>query len=178
MKEEIWKDIPNYKGVYQVSNLGKVRSLDRVINSGRMAKGITLKADLNANGYMIVNLYMNGIRSHKRVHRLVLLSFLGPSQLSCDHLNGIRHDNRLENLEYVTARENVRRGNISDKNKKKTSIYTGVSWKKRDRKFESKIFINGKNRHLGHFVDELEAAQAYRNELKKHHIQTGETNAN
>lgn len=98
-KIEIWKDIPNYEGLYQVSNLGNVRSVKR--NSQK-------KPFKNHSGYLRVNLFKNGKGVKHSVHRLVLLGFIGESDLHVNHINAIKDDNRLENLEYVTPKENSR----------------------------------------------------------------------
>ena len=98
--KEIWKDIPNYEGLYQVSNLGRVRSL---YNKGRV-----LKPRKHRNGYQEVNLSKRKIIKTKLIHRLVMLVFIGESDLQVNHINGIKTDNRLENLEYCTSRDNIR----------------------------------------------------------------------
>ena len=99
--EEIWKDIPNYEGMYQVSNLGRVRSLwfgnERVLKLGFSGRG----------GYHLVVLCKGGAKKNKSIHRLVMLAFVGESDLQVNHKNGIKTDNRLENLEYCTASENT-----------------------------------------------------------------------
>ena len=99
--EEIWKDIPNYKGMYQVSNLGRVKSFKR-------GKERVLKTVPHKDGYYLVALYKGGERKMNLVHRFVMLAFVGESDLQVNHINGIKTDNRLENLEYCTALENTR----------------------------------------------------------------------
>lgn len=99
-KVEIWKDIPNYEGSYQVSSLGRVKSLQN--NKPRF-----LKPRNNGNGYYYVCLYKYNKQFQVSVHRLVLSIFSGDSILEVNHINGIKSDNRLENLEYVTPKENM-----------------------------------------------------------------------
>jgi hypothetical protein len=98
MTEEIWKDLPEYEGLYQISNLGRVYSLflNRIIKPFRNQKGY-LRLDLRGKK-----------RTTKVVHRLVLETFTGPQpKLQVNHKNGIKDDNRLENLEWVTGQQNV-----------------------------------------------------------------------
>ena len=98
--KEIWKDIPNYEGMYQVSNLGRVKSLKR-------GKQHFLKCWEHCSGYIHVGLSINFKRKTFKVHRLVMLAFVGESDLQVNHKNGIKADNRLENLEYCTRSENI-----------------------------------------------------------------------
>lgn len=113
MKEqELWKDIQGYDGKYQVSTLGRVRSVKRtVINSrGRKQsfKETILRPDHAPNGYERVGLYDKGRLKHRRVAKLVYEAFVGPvpEGLEIDHLNGNNTDNRLENLRVCTHKEN------------------------------------------------------------------------
>ena len=110
---EIWKDIPNYEGSYQVSNMGRVRSLDRVIaikdGSMRKHKGRVLKAHLN-KGYERLRLCIDNEVTNKFVHRLVLETFkphVNMNDLQVNHIDGDKLNNHLTNLEWVTARDNI-----------------------------------------------------------------------
>ena len=115
--KEVWKDIPDYDGRYQVSNIGRVRSLDKeVINSGRrlFCKGRVLSSSKHNMGYLRVSLPFI-IRQKKRksffIHRLVLMAFKGmptKKRYDCNHINGIKADNRIENLEWCSRKENIR----------------------------------------------------------------------
>jgi hypothetical protein len=98
--KEIWKDVPNYEGHYQVSNLGRVKSL-------KSGKDKILKPKGNGRGYLQVGLRKEGERKFFLIHRLVMLLFVGESDLEVNHKNGIKADNRLENLEYCTRSENM-----------------------------------------------------------------------
>jgi len=99
--EEIWKDLPEYEGLYQVSNLGRVRSL-------KFGRERILKPGLNGRGYYTVGLCRGGKGETYAIHRLVMLAFVGESDLHVNHKSGVKTDNRLENLEYCTRSENIR----------------------------------------------------------------------
>ena len=153
---EIWKDVVDYEGLYQISNLGRVKSL-------QFNKEKILKPQLVNNNYFIVRLCNNNYKS-RLVHQLVAESFLGHKpcghKLVVDHINDIKTDNRLENLQIVTQRFNNRKaqGNYS-------SNYKGVSWAKESNKWTSRIYIKGKYQYLGLFINEHEAHLTYQNAL-------------
>jgi NUMOD4 motif-containing protein/HNH endonuclease len=107
---EIWKDIVGFEGRYQVSNLGNVKSLDRVTKTKkgqRAYKGKVCSNCLDTKGYVVVNLSSGseGVRQHY-VHRLVATAFLGASTLQVNHKDLRTDNNNIENLEYVTMFEN------------------------------------------------------------------------
>lgn len=172
--EEIWKDIPDYEGYYQVSNLGRVRSLDRVVEHHKTGlvnlKGVLLKHGLNRYGYPFVNLCVNGNRKTIRVHQLVAMAFMGHEpcgqKLVIDHIDDNPQNNRVDNLQIVTQRFNVfkTQGKYSSK-------YKGVCWHKNTNKWCSKICINGKSKYLGYFTSEEEAHEAYLKAVKELELQ-------
>ena len=98
MTDEVWKPVVGFEGKYEVSNMGRVRSL---IGGSRVLRQQRLHS-----GYTEVILVGN----HRRVHRLVLEAFVGPRPdgYQCDHINTVRDDNRIENLRWVTASANQR----------------------------------------------------------------------
>jgi hypothetical protein len=102
---EIWKDIPNYKGRYQVSNTGKVRSLNYLGTKGKIQE---LKLSVNDHGYKRVHFKVGDQAKTFDVHRLVALAFIGkPNGLQVNHIDGNKLNNHVLNLEYVTASQNT-----------------------------------------------------------------------
>lgn len=111
MEKEIWKDIPDYIGVYQVSNLGRIRSLDRYIERGKSGffkEGQIQKLQNNGNGYLYKQLKYKGKHRNFYIHRLVLMVFVGerPDGMVICHKDGDITNNKLSNLRYDTPLEN------------------------------------------------------------------------
>jgi hypothetical protein len=109
--EEIWKKVENYEGYYEVSNFGRIRSVNRKIKasrgSTRIREGKIMIPQLKKNYYEI-NLSKLSDTKNYILHRLIAKAFI-PNPLNkkeVNHINGIGTDNRIENLEWVTAREN------------------------------------------------------------------------
>ena len=156
---ETWKDIKGYEGLYQVSDLGRIK---RFVKD---KKGRVLKPSAGKGGYINVNLSKNGVSITKTIHTLVAITFLnhipnGYKGLVVDHVNNIKSDNRLSNLQLITQRQNT-----SKDKKGFTSKYTGVSWHKKSEKWISRIVINGKVKYIGCFHNELDAHKAYQKAL-------------
>lgn len=161
---ENWKNIVGYEGLYQVSDQGRVKSLDRVVvrSDGKVMnyKSRIMKPAIDKKGYKRVALSKENKLSTYKVHRLVAQHFLGNSELIVDHIDHDRSNNNLSNLRYVNARENS-----SHRKDKGSSEYIGVSWDKFTNSWKSSIQVQGKLKHLGRFDTELEASQAYQKEL-------------
>ena len=140
MKEEIWKVIPGYEK-YEASSLGNIRS----------------------NWFNKVTVFKPSL--HKSVHQLIAMTFLEhtPSKFSIvvDHINNIKTDNRVCNLQLLTTRENTTKEIYG------SSKYIGVSYNKKLSAYESKINHNGKLIYLGIYKNEIDAAEAYKNYLNK-----------
>ena len=111
---EFWKSVIGYEGMYEVSNTGNVRSVDRQVstnikfNTSRIIKGKTLNMNLKHTGYYSVDLCKNGKVKTESVHRLVAIAFIPNPNSSkvVNHINGIKTDNRVENLEWVSYKDN------------------------------------------------------------------------
>lgn len=95
---EIFKDIPDYEGLYQVSNKGKVKSI---------ITGKIRKTYIENNGYERIILYKNNKAKIHSIHRLVALIYIGKNNLEVNHIDGNKLNNNLENLEYCTRIENM-----------------------------------------------------------------------
>ena len=104
--------VVGYEGLYEVSNLGRVRSLDRIDRFGRLYKGRILKNTLSCYGYYVVVLCNSGKQTNKRVNRLVAEAFIpNPDNLPVvNHKNEIKIDNRAENLEWCSIEYNSNYG--------------------------------------------------------------------
>lgn len=107
MQTEIWKPIPGWEGIYEASNLGNIRSLPRTTKTGAKIKGRVMKSSADEWGYRHLSLHANGVRKTYKVHRLVLMAFVGVSSLQVNHKDGVKFNNNLENLEYTTPTENL-----------------------------------------------------------------------
>ena len=155
---EVYKDVIGYEGIYQVSNLGNIKSF-------RYGKEKQMKQSKDSSGYLKLDLNFNGIQKTRTIHQLVAESFLNHKasgmKLVVNHIDLNKTNNNIDNLEIVTIRENSNRKHL-----KSTSIYTGVSWNKKASKWKTVITVNNKQIFLGYFTDELEASEAYQKALK------------
>ena len=114
--QEVWKCVVGWEGVYEVSDQGRVRSLDRVVSApsrwGHLVqqrrRGRIMSGHAKSHGYVRVALQHEGAATYAYVHALVLQAFRGarPEGHETRHLNGLRSDNRLLNLDYGTHRDN------------------------------------------------------------------------
>lgn len=112
---EKWAQIQGFEGFYEVSDLGNVRSVERIVDRPRFGKiekmrrsSIPVKQHMNYKGYMGIVLQRDGERKSLLVHRLVAAAFCPyDGQDQVNHINSVRHDNRAENLEWCTGKENV-----------------------------------------------------------------------
>lgn len=118
--EEIWKAIEGYEGIYEVSNLGRVRSLDRTIYirnrwgdvQPRCYKGRILKQSLDSKGYPVVHLQVEGVGKIARVHQMVVIAFVSGwfDGAVVNHKDEDKTNNHVSNLEWVTFADNLNYG--------------------------------------------------------------------
>lgn len=145
MQQEIWRDIPDYEGRYQVSNLGRIKSFNYRNPKGKIVKGFIAK-----DGYERIALW-NHCKSRKyQIHRLVALAFL-PNPYNypiINHKNEIRNDNRVENLEWCTYSYNATYGMAVERNIK-NKIKPIIRINKKDGTEREYISINEAARQNG-----------------------------
>ena len=145
---EEWRPIAGFEGLYEVSNLGRVRSLDRVIEKIRIdgipykrtVNGQIIKSQKAKNGYIIAPLIKDRVRHSVLLHRALASAFIpNPSNLQCiNHKDENKSNNSLDNLEWCDHKYNSNYGNGKYK-----------KWDKRRRRFEQ-MTIDGK--HIATFV--------------------------
>lgn len=107
MKKEIWRDIPGYEGLYEVSSYGNIRSTRRKGTSGGIKK-----ATVNQDGYLRVKLCKDGREKKLMVHRLVYEAFFGPmpENTEINHIDENKKNNHIENIEAITHLQNIKHG--------------------------------------------------------------------
>lgn len=156
MEQEVFRKIW-FSDYYEVSNLGRVKSLKR-------GGVLYLKPTKDNYGYTCFSFWHNGKPVIKKLHQLLAVAFLGHTpcgyKIIVDHIDNDQTNNNLDNLQLITQRENA------SKDARLSNKYTGVSWNKREQKFRAYITIDGKQRHLGYFKKEIDGHKAYQKKLK------------
>ena len=140
--KEIWIDVKNFESLYMISNLGNLKSVNRIIIypnnlKNRNFKGKTLNKNLSKGGYIYYDLYKNCKRIRKFAHNLVIENFLRNkiNNEDVNHINGIKTDNNLQNLEYCSRSENMKHAfkiGLCEKTRKQALI--NLNNKKNERK--------------------------------------------
>lgn len=170
--QETWKSVIGYEGIYEVSNNGKVRSVDRIgkrtFNTERKLKWKELSLG-NCKGYRIVRMGNDGGIRTEKVHRLVAEAFLPKveGKTFVNHKNSNRSDNRVENLEWCNSVENNTHRHLKTKT---SSRFTGVYYKPKLAAWQATGRVNGKNIHLGTFKTDKEAYSAKLDFNKKNRV--------
>lgn len=145
---ETWKDIPGYEGLYQISNLGNVKSLYRIANNNHIIHEKILKPQKNYNGYLIVNLYKNNRMKAKLIHRLVGKTFIdNPNNYNyINHIDKNKSNNNANNLEWCTQSYNViyskgRKINQYDKNNNFIKTWNSIADIKRTLNIDNGLIV-------------------------------------
>jgi len=167
MSKDLFKWIPNYEGFYIINNQGVIKSVDRFKNgigeNRSVIKGKVLAQSKTSSGYLGVSLSKHGLRKTYTTHQLLAIVFLNhiPSnhKIVIDHKNNIKTDNRVDNLQLITNRENV------SKTPRGSSKFTGVHFQKQSKRWIASITKNNIQKYLGSFKTQLQAREAYNKEL-------------
>lgn len=165
---EEWKDIPNYEGIYQVSNKGNVRRLTFANNKVTKEKIHSIKPTDNGNGYLIVGLKASGKRKNYYVHRLVAAMFCKKDD-NCNYVNHKdrnKYNNNAENLEWCTQKQNVQYSAQYMRHEKSICNPTNTGEKYISLKGNRYCVYLRKLKKYSSFLT-LEEAIAYRNEVIK-----------
>ena len=164
---EVFKDVPNYEGIYQVSNFGNVKSF-------KCGKEKQKKSTVNSSGYLNICLTDNEKKQRTiKVHVLVAMTFLnykpnGKQDFVIDHKNEIKTDNRVENLQIISQRENIQ------KHHKNKNGGLGCVFHPQTKKWRSRIHINGFNIHLGLFEEKKTCEKIFIKASKNIHLFNGD----
>lgn len=165
-----WKEVIDYDGLYMISDTGLVKSMPRLkrnANNSYYTKEKILNAGYSKAGYKSVVLFKNGKRETRYVHHLVAESFLNHKvegyRKVIDHIDENKTNNNKDNLQIVSNRKNIRKGF-----KNTYSKLIGVTYDKTNKRYLSRIRIDGKQINLGSFKNENDASIAYQQKLKEY----------
>lgn len=161
--EEIWKPINGFS-FYEISNLGRIKSLERWVGGcGDRVIGERIIACGGAEKYPSVTLRKNKERHRFYIHRLVAENFIPnpKNKPYVNHINSKSNDNRVENLEWVTTRENTNHREFINKRKCKR----GAHYDKNNNTWIARVYVDGKQIRLGRFNTEDEAHNTYKQYL-------------
>lgn len=132
---EQWKDIKNYEGMYQISNYGRVKSLDRLSSNGHLIKSRYMKVSKKNNDYLYVGLSKSGVQKKYFIHRLVALAFIdNPHDFpQINHIDENKTNNYYKNLEWCTQKYNNNYGTKVERQVNNTD-YTKIKRKMKCKK--------------------------------------------
>jgi hypothetical protein len=151
MKEQ-WKDIDGFEGIYQVSDLGRVKS--------NYSKKILKCSNIGNSGYAFVNLYKDKKPKNRMIHQLVAIAFLGHTPCgqfkTIDHIDGDRTNNKLYNLKIVNQRQNTNKSISIGK-----SGFRGVVWSVQNKKWQVRPRVKGRKVLVGYYNCPMKAAKSY-----------------
>ena len=157
--QEEWKAITGYDGLYEISNFGRVKSLNRLDSMGRVVEETIKAQHIGTTGYPAITLNKDGKKKTKVVHQLVAESFLGhiPDSYNgvINHIDNIKTNNRLDNLEVVSSRYNTQYSKSTE------GVY------ERRNKFEVYVRIDGKKTYLGSYASKEEALKVRNKKLQE-----------
>ena len=152
METEIWKNINGYEGYYQVSNYGKIKTFNAYHHKGK--EMICIGRKLN-NGYIGFSLQKEKIIKQELVHRLVAKAFIPnpENKKVINHINGIKNDNRVENLEWCTQKENINHSIKTGLSTKKFTPFVGINIKTREKIYfenieDASVFVKGNRSNI------------------------------
>ena len=167
VEEEIFKEIPNYEGLYSISNFGNIKSF-------KWGKEKILKKVINKNGYVCATLRdSNNNQKNLKVHVLVAVVFHGfnpngKQDFIVDHKDNDKSNCNADNLQIITQRENV----IKHHERNKDCV--GVNFHEQAKKWRARIYISGKNIHLGLFNKKENAGNVYKKAFDNIHLFNGD----
>ncbi len=170
--EEIWKDIPNYEGYYQASNLGNIRTCERIIkcSNGKINKYKSKNRKPSLSEYRMIALSKNGNLKMYKISRIIANLFVkGQSGIRniVNHKDGNKHNDISENLEWCTNSENIIHSFDNNLSKSKNKI-RGVFFEKRRNKWTATLYRNNKNIFIGRYLTEQEAINQYNKKLNEY----------
>lgn len=172
--KEIWKDIPDYEDYYQASNLGNIKTKDRIVVNVN-GKIFFYKSKLrkpSKSEYRMIALSKNGFVKMFKISRIIANLFVeGKSDKKniVNHIDGNKFNDRYDNLEWCTISENTIHAYDNSLNKSKNKI-RGVFFEKRRNKWTATLYRNNKNNFIGRYLTEQEAINAYNNKLNEYNF--------
>jgi len=162
-----WKPIPNFEGLYDISDTGLVRARKKKREGTEIyLKEKLIKGRDKGKGYKQVILHKNGVKTPMDISVAVALAFVGDKgEMILDHKDGNPKNNNLSNLRYCDRAQNKMN---SRKHPNTSSIYKGVSWDKQTKKWRAYIRVKSVLKHLGFYQEESDAAKKYNNNALKY----------